>query len=106
MNSTYLINFIALIVSSLFIVGTSLVVKTPQDVIIDNSIFVETLVTMVPTIEPMCSFLCERATEGQANLRTYNHNTKNCTCFIASEEFRDSRKVAPVVEEVTFFANR
>ena len=79
--------------------------KTSQDVIIDNIVFVETLVTIVPTIEPMCFFLCERMTEGRANLRNYNQSTNKCVCFFASEDFRDSRKVAPVVEGEAFLAN-
>ena len=106
MNSNYIFIFISVIVSFLVTVETSLVVKTSKDVIIDNIVFVENLVTIVPTIKPMCSFLCERVTQGRANLRTYNQNAKTCSCFVASEEFRDPRKVAPVLEEVTFVANR
>ena len=86
--------------------GTSVFVKTPKDVILDNSVFVELLMTILPAIESTCLYHCETRTEGRANLRRYNSLSKECKCFVASEaDFRDSRDVAPIVQNVTFIIN-
>ena len=87
--------------------GSSVFVKTPKDVIVDNSVFVELLLTILPAIESTCLYHCEIRTEGRANLGRYNNQSKACECFLASEEyFRDSRDVAPSVANGTFTVNR
>ena len=91
---------------SCFSTGAPLVVKVNKDIIVDNSLFVETLLKTVPTIETLCPRLCDELTDGETNLRKFDKKTGVCKCFFASEGFRDSRKVAPVSEGVVFFANR
>ena len=86
--------------------GAPLVVKVGKDVVVDNSLFVETLLTIAPTIEVLCPRLCDDLTDGETNLRKYDKKSGVCECFFASGGFRDSRKVAPVSEGVVFFVNR
>ena len=99
------INFLATFLSCI-LTGVPLVVKVGKDVVVDNSLFVDTLLTIVPTIEALCPHLCDDLTDGKTNLRKYDKKSGVCECFFASQGFRDSRKVAPVSEGVVFFVNR
>ena len=99
--------FCSLVLIFAVLSGSSVFVKTPKDVIVDNSVFVELLLTILPTIKSTCLYHCEIRTEGRANLGRYNNQSKACECFLASEEyFRDSRDVAPSVVDGTFIVNR
>ena len=79
----------------------SVFIKVKRDIVSDNVLFVDSLLTIYPAAEHLCVSQCEKLTEKSTNLVKYNRRSGTCHCFLVSHKFRDTRDFAPQLESVT-----
>ena len=84
----------------------SVVLKTSQDLIANNILYVETLLTIKTVDEFKCTYLCDRYTKSKSNLRKYNKESETCECLFASEFFADSREISKKMDKSVLLINR
>ena len=94
-NLIYHLVFIIFATLNSTLASTSLVLKVSQDLIVDNSIYVQHIATIRLNKMTMCVHRCDQISEGRSNLRKYTTDKQTCECYHATSDFRDSRKVAP-----------
>ena len=87
-----------------FIVDARMI-KIQQDLQIDNIIFMQRLVIIFSVPEKSCAFHCDKLTNGESNFRRFNSLKHICECFRATEDFRDTRHVAPYTDVIVSFVN-
>ena len=78
---------------------TALFLKTTKDLIVENDVFVEFLLTVQTLAQSCCTAQCSFLTRRKANLMTFRFDNSRCECYFASLEFRDSRKSATDLED-------
>ena len=81
-------------------------VKVSVDIALHNAMFITHLTTLYPISETKCTSECTKVTEGQSNFAKFSSLYKRCDCYHASEEFRDSRAVAPEADMEWFLVHR
>ena len=79
----------------------SVFIKVKRDIVSDNLLFVDSLLTIYPAVEHLCVSQCEKLTKQIANLVKYNRRNGACQCLLVSEKFRDTRDFAPQLESAT-----
>ena len=79
----------------------SVFIKVKRDSVSDNVLFVDSLLTIYPAVEPLCVSQCEKLTQKSTNLVKYNRRNGACQCLLVSEKFRDTRDFAPQLESAT-----
>ena len=84
----------------------ALIHRVFKDVTVDNIVFVKTRKTIFNTEKFLCSYQCERITNGKANLVKYNADKEQCDCLEATNGFRDSTDVAPNADGAVFNVER
>ena len=88
------------------IFGSALIVKVAKDVTLDNLFYLnETLTIPGVLTSSLCSVECNKHTAGNVNFRSYEPEFDMCKCFVASDEFRDSRAIASDMEGVQYLVD-
>ena len=105
MSFEVLIYVTGVLLFSIFRSG-SIVLKTSQDLIADNMLYVEALLTIEKVDEFKCTYLCDRYTKNKSNLRKYTKESETCECLIASEFFADSRKISKKMDYAILLVDR
>ena len=105
MSFDVLIYAIGILLISIF-PSESIFLKTSQDLIANNILYVETLLTIETVDEFKCTYLCDRYTESKSNLRKYTEESETCECLFASEFFADSRKISKKMQSSVLLVNR
>ena len=90
---------------SIFCSG-SVVLKTSQDLIANNKLYVEILLTIKTVDEFKCIYLCDRYTKSKSNLRKSTEESETCECLFASEFFADSTKISKKMDYAILLVDR
>ena len=94
--------FLLGLVYQVYIVTDAQMMKIWQDL---HIIFLRRLVTILSVPEKKCVFLCDKLANGESNFRRSNDLKHICECFQATEDFWDSRHVAPYTDVIVSFVN-
>ena len=81
-------------------------VKVSLDIALHNAMFITHLTTLYPISETNCASQCTKVTGGESNLAKFSPSHERCDCYYATEEFRDSRAVAPETDMDLFLVHR
>ena len=87
--------------------GLAVITKVAKDVTADNIFYLNIIAFIfgVPT-STLCSVACMKHGTNKVNFRRYEPEKSLCTCFLASDKFRDSRFRAPDVETTLYLVDR
>ena len=81
-------------------------VKVSVDIALHNAMFITHLTTLYPISETNCASQCTEVTRRESNLAKFSALHKRCDCYYASEDFRDSRAIAPELDMELFLVHR
>ena len=87
--------------------SSALVIKLANDITADNIIYMHktTIIFGIFTSE-LCSASCDKYGTESINFRSFDKKNKICNCFHVSDQFRDSRYIAPAVDGRLYLVDR
>ena len=92
--------FLISILQPMNVFGSTLVVKVAKDLVADNLVYINKTTTIFGVFSSkLCSASCDKYATGSVNFRSFEPKNSLCKCFHASKEFRDSRAIAPDLDE-------
>ena len=86
--------------------GSAMIIKVSKDVTADNIFYLNIIAIIfgVPK-STLCSVACMKHGTNKVNFRRYEPEKSLCTCFHASNKFRDSRFRAPDIETTLYLVD-